>query len=51
MVGDFFKFASLIVVGVIIADIWIHPNGTTAVSNGTVAAEKPALNALLGQTS
>lgn len=43
--------ASLVVVGVIIADILIHPSGTAAASTGAVGIEKPALNALLGQPS
>lgn len=39
------------VVGVIIADFLIHPNGTNAAANGIVSIEKPGLNALLGSTS
>lgn len=42
---------SLVVIGVIIADILIHPSGTAAASSGAVGIEKPALNALLGQPS
>jgi hypothetical protein len=42
---------SLVVVGVIIADILIHPQGTAAASTGAQGIEKPALNALLGQPS
>lgn len=41
----------LLVVGVIIADFLIHPEGTKAAANGLVAIEKPSLNALLGSTS
>lgn len=41
----------LVVIGVIIADFLIHPEGTKAVANGFVAIEKPGLNALLGSTS
>ena len=41
----------LIVVGVIIGDFLIHPEGTKAAANGLVAVEKPTLNALLGSTS
>lgn len=37
--------------GVIIADLETHPQGTQAAANGIVAAEKPGLNALLGQPS
>lgn len=39
------------VIGVIIADFLIHPQGTQAAANGIVAIEKPGLNALLGRTS
>jgi hypothetical protein len=42
---------SLIVIGIIGADLLAHPPGTTAAGNAVVAAEKPAFNALLGQTS
>jgi hypothetical protein len=41
----------LVVVGVIIADFLIHPQGTTAAANGLVSIEKPSFNALLGSTS
>lgn len=41
----------LVVVGVIIANLTIHPNGTKAIANGFVSIEKPSLNALLGSTS
>jgi hypothetical protein len=41
----------LVVVGVIVADLEIHPAGTTAAANGIVNVEKPGLNALLGKTS
>lgn len=47
----FVAIASLVVVGVIIADIIIHPAGTAAASSGAIGIEKPALNALLGQPS
>jgi hypothetical protein len=43
--------ASLVVIGVIIADVLIHPQGTAAASQGAVGIEKPALNALLGAPS
>jgi hypothetical protein len=43
--------AGLVVIGVIIADFLIHPDGTKAAANGIVAIEKPSLNALLGKTS
>jgi hypothetical protein len=41
----------LTVVGIIIADLEIHPTGTTAAANGIVNIEKPGVNALLGKTS
>lgn len=40
--------ASLVVVGVIIADILTHPTGTQAAANATSTITKPAFNALLG---
>jgi hypothetical protein len=43
--------AVLIGVGAIIADLEIHPAGTTAAANGIVDIEKPGLNAILGKTS
>lgn len=42
---------SLVIIGVILADIWTHPTGTQQAANGIVAVEKPGLNALLGKTS
>jgi hypothetical protein len=41
----------LVVIGVIIADFLIHPEGTKAAANGLVSIEKPGLNALLGKPS
>jgi hypothetical protein len=46
-----FAFLGLVVLGVIFADLELHPTGTTAAANGIVAIEKPGLNALLGKTS
>jgi hypothetical protein len=43
--------ATLVVVGVIGANLLMHPSGTTAAANGVVAIEKPGLNALLGKSS
>lgn len=51
MIGRIASIASLVVIGVIIADVLIHPSGTNAASQGAVGIEKPALNALLGSTS
>lgn len=39
---------TLIVVGVIVADILIHPDGTTAAANGVASILKPSYSALLG---
>lgn len=39
---------TLIITGVIIADILIHPEGTQAASNGVAGILKPSYNALLG---
>ena len=43
--------AMLVVGGVIVADILIHPAGVAAASTGAQGIEKPALNAMLGATS
>lgn len=47
----FAGLALLVVVGVIIADLELHPTGTTAAGNSLVNIEKPGLNALLGKSS
>ena len=47
----FITFGLVVVYGVIIADVLIHPAGTAAASSGIAGVEKPALNALLGSTS
>ncbi len=47
----FFGLLLFGIVGVIIADLAIHPEGTKAAANGIVQIEKPGLNALLGKTS
>lgn len=41
--------AGLAVVGFIIADFLIHPDGTKAVGQGLVSVSKPTINGLLGQ--
>lgn len=48
MVARLASITALVVVGVIIADVLIHPAGVQAASAGAVGIEKPALNALLG---
>jgi hypothetical protein len=40
--------ASLVIVGVIVADLIANPNGVKAASSGVTGIETPALNALLG---
>lgn len=42
---------ALVVTGVIVADILIHPEGTQAASNGLANILKPTYNALLGKSS
>lgn len=42
---------TLIVTGVIVADILIHPAGTQAATNGIASILTPSYNALLGKTS
>ena len=48
MVGRIAAITSLVIVGVIIADLLTHPEGVKAASSGIVGIERPALNALLG---
>jgi hypothetical protein len=49
--AKFFSLAMAVVIGVALADLVIHPTGTTVLVNGANTAEKQSLNALLGQTS
>jgi hypothetical protein len=49
--AKFFALASLVAVGVILADFVIHPQGTKVLTNAGVTAEKTATNALLGVRS
>lgn len=49
--SKFFSLAALVVGGVIVADILIHPTGTAAASNGIIGILKPSYNALLGYPS
>ena len=49
MIGKLAAITSLVIVGVIIADILTHPAGTAAASNGITGIEQPALSALLGK--
>jgi hypothetical protein len=48
MGSEIAKWFSLVVVGVIIADILIHPDGTKAAANGVASILKPSYSALLG---
>lgn len=43
-----FSLGALIVVGIIVADILIHPTGTKAASAGVAGVATPAESALLG---
>lgn len=47
-VSSFLGLAGLVVVGVIVGDFLIHPQGTAAVGTAANVVEKPALDALLG---
>jgi hypothetical protein len=40
---------SLVVVGVIVADILLHPQGTQAAANGAASILTPTYSALLGK--
>lgn len=44
-----FSLATLIVAGIIVADILIHPAGTTAASNGLNKLWGTSVNGLLGK--
>jgi hypothetical protein len=48
---SFLALLGLVVVGVIVADFLIHPEGTKQAAQGLVSIEKPGLNALLGKAS
>jgi hypothetical protein len=48
---SFLALLGLGVIGVIVADFLIHPEGTKAAANGIVSIEKPGLNALLGKAT
>lgn len=44
-----FALGTLVVGGVILADILIHPDGTQAAANGVATILNPSYRALLGQ--
>lgn len=48
-VTGFWALAGLVVTGLIVADIWLHPAGTNAVGNTLISAEKNTGNQLLGK--
>lgn len=48
-VTGFWSLAGLVVAGVMLADLLIHPAGTNALGQATVNNQKVAYNALLGQ--
>lgn len=47
----FWSLGFLVISGIIIADILIHPTGTAAAANGVKTIAVPSYNALLGSTS
>lgn len=51
MFGQVLAIATLVVIGAIIADLVIHPQGTGALFNGVSGIWRSGLNATLGQTS
>ena len=50
-VTGFWSLAGLVVLGLIAADIWLHPTGTNAVGNTLIAAEKNTGNQLIGRAA
>jgi len=46
-----FGFLTLAVVGIMLADLLIHPQGTSVLTSSAVQAEKAGTNALLGKSS
>lgn len=47
----FFTFAALVVGGLIVGDILIHPGGTQAASQGIQGIETPVIHGLLGSAA
>lgn len=47
--SKFFSLAALVVGGIIVADILIHPQGTAAASSGINGITRPAISGLLGK--
>ena len=48
MAARLFGLAAFVVGGIIVADILVHPSGTSAASSGIVGIETPAIQGLLG---
>jgi hypothetical protein len=46
--SKFFSLAALVVGGIILADVLIHPAGTKAAATGVTSISKPAISGLLG---
>jgi len=46
-----FGAVTLLIIGVMLADLVIHPKGTSVLTSSAVQAEKAGTNALLGQGS
>ena len=46
-----FGVVTLVVVGIMLADLLIHPQGTKVHTSSAISAEKAGTNALLGKTS
>lgn len=51
MGGKIVGVIGIVLVGIILADIWAHPQGVAAGAQGINAVSTPAFNAMLGQTS
>ena len=50
-VTGFWALTGAVVFGLIVADIWTHPTGTTAAGQQIVSLEKNTGNQLLGSTA
>lgn len=51
MTGQLFNLLVIIVAGVILADMIVHSDGTSAFFNGVGALWRTSINGLLGKTS
>ncbi|HLI23582.1 MAG TPA: hypothetical protein VKU91_01400 [Acidimicrobiales bacterium] len=47
--GRFFSFAALVVGGLIVADVLLHPSGVSAAASGFNTATTPTIQGLVGQ--